>query len=114
MSLPQDELRVTFPASPTFTRIGRVTVVGIGLRLGIDVSRVEQLRAAVDAAVTSLQGAGRISTLASWTSDELTVSIGNPEVEVTDRDTLTKELWALVGETVVVEPSEVVMTLPTS
>ena len=29
-----DQLRVAFPATPVFTRIGRVAVVGLALRLG--------------------------------------------------------------------------------
>ncbi|MEM7273535.1 MAG: hypothetical protein AAF547_10680 [Actinomycetota bacterium] len=109
----EEQLQVAFPASPTFTRIGRVAVVGLGLRLGIEVSTVEQLRAAVDAAVTALQGAGRISAHASWTATALTVTIGNPAASITDRQALTEELWALLGETVIVEPDRVVMTLPT-
>lgn len=110
----EEQLQVAFPASPTFTRIGRVAVVGLALRLGIDVSTVEQLRSAVDAAVTALQGEGRIRASASWTADNLTVIISNPEVTVSDREALTTELWALIGETVVVDGSQITLTMPTS
>lgn len=110
----EEQLKVSFPASTTFTRIGRVAVVGLALRLGIDVSTVEQLRSAVDTAVSALQGDGRIHVRASWTSTSLTVTINNPDMVVDDRDGLTSELWAMLGETVVVEPNEVVLTLPTN
>lgn len=110
----EEQLQVAFPASPTFTRIGRVAVVGLALRLGIDVSTVEQLRSAVDAAVSALQGEGRISAGASWTADALTVIISNPDATISDREALTTELWALIGETVVVEPNQVTLTLPTT
>lgn len=110
----EEQLQVAFPASPTFTRIGRVAVVGLALRLGIDVSTVEQLRSAVDVAVSALQGDGRIRAAATWTADNLTVIISNPDVTIHDRAALTNELWALIGETVVVGDAQVTLNLPTS
>lgn len=110
---PNEQLQVAFPASATFTRIGRVAVVGLALRLGIDVSRVEQLRSAVDAAVSALQGSGRIHAAASWTADTLSVIISNPDCTIGDREALTTELWALIGETVLVDQDQVTITLPT-
>ncbi|MEM7326018.1 MAG: hypothetical protein AAF531_23225 [Actinomycetota bacterium] len=110
----EEQLQVAFPASPTFTRIGRVAVVGLALRLGIDVSTVEQLRSAVDAAVSALQGDGRIRAAASWTANSLSVIISNPDVAIGDREALTSELWALIGETVVVDRDQVTLTLPTT
>lgn len=109
----QDQLQVAFPASPTFTRIGRVAVVGLALRLGIEVSTVEQLRTAVDAAVSALQGSGRISALASWTPSDLTIMLRNSEAVIQDRAGLAEKLSALVGS-VRVEPSQVTLTLRTA
>ena len=108
----QDQLQVAFPASPTFTRIGRVAVVGLALRLGIDVSTVEQLRSAVDTAVAALQGDGRISAHASWTPEALTITLSNPETQITDPGHLTGELLELVGAAAV-EQHQVTLTLQT-
>jgi len=91
-----EQLQVAFPASPTFTRIGRVAVVGLALRLGHDVATVEKLRTAVDEAVSALQGRGRIGVRASWTATELTVTLDNPQVELDDVDELVGRLDALV------------------
>ncbi len=91
-----EQLQVAFPASPTFTRIGRVAVVGLALRLGHDVATVEKLRTAVDEAVSALQGSGRIEVRASWTATELTVTLDNPQVELDDVDELVGRLDALV------------------
>ncbi len=107
-----DQLQVAFPASPTFTRIGRVAVVGLALRLGIDVSTVEKLRAAVDTAVSALQGSGRISAHASWTPAELHITLSNPEADVADPDKLARELNDLVGRAAV-QPTTVTLILLT-
>ncbi len=108
----QDQLQVAFPASPTFTRIGRVAVVGLALRLGIDVSTVEQLRSAVDSAVSALQGQGRISAHASWTPIDLTITLSNPDTTIVNQAELTDELAELVGA-VMVEPDQITLTLQT-
>jgi hypothetical protein len=108
-----DQLQVAFPASPTFTRIGRVAVVGLALRLGIDVATVERLRSAVDTAVSALQGAGRISAMASWNPAELRITLSNPEVAVADPSALTTELTELIGNASV-NNTEVVLTLSTA
>ena len=108
-----DQLQVAFPASSAFTRIGRVAVVGLALRLGIDVSTVEKLRAAVDDAVSALQGAGRISASASWTPDELTITLDNPDARIDDVGGLTASLASMVGR-VSVDPSAISLTLETS
>lgn len=107
-----DQLQVAFPASPTFTRIGRVAVVGLALRLGIDVSTVEQLRTAVDTAVSALQGEGRISAHASWNPKELNITLSNPAVVVEDQSGLSEMLSDLVGEASV-EPTQVTLILLT-
>ena len=107
-----DQLQVAFPASPTFTRIGRVAVVGLALRLGIDVSTVEKLRSAVDAAVAALQGPGRISAHATWTPSELHITLSNPETQVVEPGSLTEELTDLVGQ-VSVETDRITLTLLT-
>ncbi len=106
----EEQLQVAFPASPTFTRIGRVAVVGLALRLGLDASTVDQLRSAVDTSVSALQGPGRISTHASWTAIDLTIILCNPDTKILDRVGLSKELADLVG-VVMVEPSQITLTL---
>lgn len=108
----KDQLQVAFPASPTFTRIGRVAVVGLALRLGIDVSTVEQLRTAVDTAVGALQGEGRISAHASWTPTDLTITLDNPDANIDDPGGLATQLSEMIG-VVLVEPSQVTLTLQT-
>lgn len=91
-----EQLQVAFPASSAFTRIGRVAVVGLALRLGLDVATVEDLRGAVDQAVSALQGPGRISVRASWTPTMLNVSFENPDVEVAAPDDLVAALTRVV------------------
>lgn len=108
-----DQLQVAFPATSAFTRIGRVAVVGLALRLGIDVSTVEKLRAAVDDAVSALQGAGRISASASWTPSELTITLDNPDARIADTRGLSDHLAELVGR-VSVDPTAVSLTLETN
>lgn len=80
----QDEVKVSFPANATFSRIGRVAVAGLALRLGIDIPNVERLRLAVDRAVLALHGAGRISLEARWEPNQLTISIDNPDHVIGD------------------------------
>lgn len=109
----QDQLQVAFPASPTFTRIGRVAVVGLALRLGIDVSTVEQLRTAVDNSVSALQGAGRISAHASWTPSDLTITLSNPQARIADVRGLEEQLGELVAD-VTVERTSVTLMLKTT
>lgn len=105
-----EQLQVAFPASPAFTRIGRVAVVGLALRLGHDVATVEKLRAAVDEAVQALQGGGRIGVRATWTTAELIVTLDNPQVDVADPDTLTDRLSDLVSRATT-EPSTIQLIL---
>lgn len=105
-----DQLRVAFPATPVFTRIGRVAVVGLALRLGVDVSSVERLRAAVDLAVGALHGPGRIETTGRWSDDTLTIELTNPEVAIVDPAGLVEELQAQIDH-VEVDPSSVRLTL---
>ncbi len=105
-----EQLQVAFPATPTFTRIGRVAVVGLALRLGHDVATVERLRGAVDEAVGALQGDGRIGVRASWTPTELTVTLENPEAEVAEPAELTARLDELVDNTVI-GPNTIQLTL---
>jgi hypothetical protein len=114
---PAEEMAVAFPATPTFTRIGRVAVVGLALRLGVDVSTVERLRGAVDAAVSALQGAGRINATASWDGDNLEISLTNPDVSIAEpqslRDELQESLSAEVGQ-VEADGHSIRLTLPTT
>ncbi len=94
----QDQLKVSFPASATFTRIGRVAVAGLALRLGIEVAIVEKLRLAVDRAVAELHGPGRIHVEADWKATNLTVVLRNPDVEIADPVALSEELTEMVGK----------------
>ncbi len=107
-----DEIKVSFPASPVFTRIGRVAVAGLALRLGVDIATVEKLRSAVDTAVNALLGSGRISMLASWRPEVLSISLSNPEAHVDEHRRLASELAALVGKATVDETA-IVLELKT-
>ena len=97
----EDELKVSFPASPVFTRIGRVAVAGLALRLGVDIATVERLRSAVDASVGALLGSGRIDMLASWRPDRLRINLSNPEARVNGHSDLADELANLIGKATV-------------
>ena len=108
----EDELKVSFPASPVFTRIGRVAVAGLALRLGIDIATVERLRSAVDAAVAALLGSGRIDMLAAWRPDGLRISFTNPEAHVNGDSDLADELASLVGKATV-EDNAIILELRT-
>lgn len=114
-----DEIKVSFPASPTFTRIGRVAVAGLALRLGVDIATVEKLRSAVDASVNALLGPGRIYMLASWRPDILSISFTNPDAllggngdRIDELSDLVAELKALIGDATVSE-SGIVLELKT-
>ena len=98
-----DEIKVSFPASPTFTRIGRVAVAGLALRLGVDIATVEKLRSAVDTSVNALLGPGRISMLAKWKPEVLSISLSNPEAHIGVNGDLVDELRALIGHASVSE-----------
>lgn len=108
----QDELKVSFPATPTFTRIGRVSVAGLALRLGIEISMVEKLRLAVDSAVQALHGPGRITVEAHWNPGFLGVRLSNAEVTIADRSALAERLASMVGRAVV-ESDSVVLEVKT-
>ncbi len=107
-----DEIKVSFPASETFTRIGRVAVAGLALRLGVDIATVERLRAAVDTSVNALLGSGRISMQASWRPDLLSISLSNPDADIRANGELLDQLEALIDDAVV-SPSAIVLQLRT-
>ncbi len=107
-----DEINVSFPASPVFTRIGRVAVAGLALRLGVDIATVERLRSAVDTSVNALLGPGRISMLASWRPDLLSISLSNPDARIGGNGDLVDELNSLIGNATVSE-SAIVLELET-
>ncbi len=108
----EDQLRVSFPASPAFGRIGRVAVAGLALRLGIDIADVEKLRLAVDRAVAALNGRGRISLSARWEPDQLTITVHNPdhELEESAGKQVSVELAEIVDD-VHVGPNAIDLTL---
>lgn len=108
---PAEQLAVAFPASPTFSRIGRVAVVGLALRLGVEVSTVEKLRGAVDTAVAALEGEGRIDVTARWSNDWLEIALANPEVQLADPKAVAEELSAAADDVQVGE-STVLIGLP--
>lgn len=75
----EDQVKVSFPASPVFSRVGRVAVAGLAMRLGVEIADVEKLRLAVDEAVAALNGTGRITLRLRWQPQQLTVTVGNPD-----------------------------------
>ncbi len=75
----EDQVKVSFPATPVFGRVGRVAVAGLALRLGVDIAEVEGLRLAVDEAVQALHGKGRITLSLRWEPHQLTVTVDNPD-----------------------------------
>lgn len=95
-----DQVKVSFPANPTFNRIGRVAVAGLALRLGIEIDTVERLRLAVDQAVSALHGAGRISLQARWEPNQLIISVDNPDHLIDEEEgaDVTESLAAMVDE----------------
>jgi hypothetical protein len=108
----QDEVTVSFPADPTFSRIGRVAIAGLALRLGVEIADVEKLRLAVDRAVAAFHGKGRIHLNARWEPDQLRVKINNPD-EILDEAT-SKEVWedlAAIVDLVTIEPTIIDLTV---
>lgn len=99
----RDEVSVSFPASPDFSRIGRVAVAGLALRLGVDIADVEKLRLAVDQSVEALHGQGRIHLHAQWEPHQLTITIGNPDEVLDAQETsdVTARLAEMVDEVVI-------------
>ena len=111
MPAKDDDATVTFPATETFARLGRVTASGLTLRLGLDIARVEKLRTAIDLAVASLAGDGLITLHAHWHDDFIEITISNPDV-IADNSagSLTVSLTELVDHAVV-SPSEISLVL---
>ncbi len=95
-----DRLRLSFPATAPYRRLGRVTVAGLALRLGVDVGSVENLRLAVDAIVSRLAGPGEIELTADWEPGRLRVELANVSVDVTEAAyrEATEELHDLVDQ----------------
>lgn len=94
-----DTMSVRFPASEQFARIGRVATAGLALRLDLDVGRVEQLRLAVDEAVSCLiDEAGEIELMASWNPSELRIELSNESATLSKeaQNTLAGRLNGLV------------------
>jgi anti-sigma regulatory factor (Ser/Thr protein kinase) len=79
-----DSIRLAFPATAEFSRIGRVGVSGLALRLGVPVQRVEQLRTAVDRCVELLEGCGQIVILARWEPGVLELEISREGFDLDD------------------------------
>lgn len=111
MPAKDDDATVTFPATETFARLGRVTASGLTLRLGLDVARLEKLRTAVDIAVTSLLGEGDITLHAHWHDDFIEITVSNPNGSADNASgRLTLELSELVDHAVVA-PTEISLVL---
>ncbi|MCP4228375.1 MAG: hypothetical protein GY773_33915 [Actinomycetia bacterium] len=108
----RDEVSVSFHASPDFSRIGRVAVAGLAMRLGVDIADVEKLRLAVDHSVEALHGRGRISLHARWEPSQLVIVIDNPDEEIDEAASVdvSAALATMVDE-VEVSQSEIHLTL---
>lgn len=111
MPAKDDDATVSFPATETFARLGRVTASGLSLRLGLDVARVERLRTAVDLAVAAMAGEGQITLHAHWHEDFIELTISNPDTTADNRGgSLTSQLTELVDQAVVT-PTEITLVL---
>lgn len=75
-----DEMRVTFPASPNFSAIGRVTAAGLAFRLGYEVAQVESLRLAVEHVTTAFNNTGTIELCCRWTPTQLELELTNTTI----------------------------------
>lgn len=110
---PQNEATVTFPATDAFSRIGRVYVAGLALRLSIDISAVEELRVTADAAVKKLGGPGRITIKTQWSDVDLVVRLENLDADLdqmSDIDTDPADNPATV-ETIVEPPHRIFLRI---
>jgi len=106
-----DDATVSFPATATFARLGRVTVSGLAIRLGLDIARVERLRSAVDLAVDAMAGDGQVTIHARWHEDFIEITVSNPEVNAENTGgALTLQLTELVDQALVA-PSEITLVL---
>ena len=111
MPAKDDDATVSFPATETFARLGRITASGLALRLGVDVARLEKLRTAVDISIDALLGAGTITFHAHWHDDFIEISISNPDRTADNADgRLTVQLSELVDHAIVA-PTEVTLIL---
>lgn len=111
MPAKDDDATVTFPATETFARLGRVTASGLTLRLGLDIARVEKLRTAIDLAVSAMLGTGHITLHAHWHEEFIELTISNPEAVADNAGgVLTVQLSELVDHAVVA-PTEITLVL---
>lgn len=111
MPAKDDDATVTFPATETFARLGRVTASGLTLRLGLDIARLEKLRTAVDIAIAAMLGEGQITLHAHWHEDFIEITISNPDVTADNSaGTLTVQLSELVDHAAVA-PREITLVL---
>ena len=91
----QEHARIAFPATAEFGSVGRVAVAGIALRLGIDVAKVEDLRLAVSTSIEALAGPGTVTLFASWTDEEFSLELTNPDADPIDTEVLKTKLGEL-------------------
>lgn len=111
MPAKDDDATVSFPATETFARLGRVATSGLALRIGLEVARLEKLRTAVDIAVDALLGHGTITLRAHWHDDFIEISISNADAAADNTDgALTVQLSDLVDHAVVT-PKEITLVL---
>jgi hypothetical protein len=102
------EIRLEVPAQPEYGRLARVTVAGLGLRLGFTYSEVEDLRLALDEALIALLDdgprSGIIGLVYGMDDDGMEVDVtgrfaeGTPTVSVRAVDRFERMVADLVDE----------------
>ena len=103
-----NEIRLEVPAQPEYGRLARVTVAGLGLRLGFSYAEVEDLRLALDEALIALLDdgprSGAIAVVYELEDDGLAVHVTGrfddrtPAVSVRAIDRFERMVADLVDE----------------
>jgi|GEM_PF-5381169 len=78
----EDKIKVSFPASADFTRIGRVALCGLAMRVGVEISKMDELTNITNKAVEALQGSGSITLNAYWEQDSIQITFENPDANI--------------------------------
>ncbi len=101
MDEENNRLRVTFPASASFSRIATTALSGLASRLEAPSNYIETLKKASLEAVQALQGEGTIALEAKWTeAKSLRINFYNPQVAIDSQENsrLTTKLNNLVSK----------------